>query len=102
MATRVCGRVKINCVLEVARGMPHGHQYKCTLSKDGRHLSTQYVGIPQHLTQAIDCPEAYDDAARAAVSFASNDGEISDGGLAWSGSGPLVTRGGNARRRRAA
>jgi hypothetical protein len=72
MATRYCGKVKIDCKLVRAPHMPHGEQYKCNISIGGKKLCTDYVGIPAHLTHAIDSPRAYDSAASAALAFASN------------------------------
>ena len=73
MATRYCGKVKINCKLVHAPGRPHGEQYKCDISLDGKRLGTQYVGIPPFIDKAIDSPESYDEAAHAALSFAQHE-----------------------------
>jgi hypothetical protein len=79
MAIRYCGSVKIDCKLIPALGRPHGEQYKCNISLGGLHIGTQYVGLPAHLTHAIDSAKAYDEAAHAALSFASDEDErISD------------------------
>lgn len=75
MATRYCGQVKITVRIVPARHMPHGEQYACVISLHGKHLGTMHVGIPAHITRAIDSPEEYDDAARAALSFAADEEE---------------------------
>lgn len=83
MAIRYCGSVKINCKLVPAKHMPHGEQYKCDISIGGKKLGTQYVGIPSYLTHAIDSPMAYDSAAHAAISFATD--EADRGEKEWDG-----------------
>lgn len=63
-----------------------------TSSRDGFNTSVEYVtvGAPAVLTKAVDSPEAYDDAARAAIAFL-NDTSLQE--LAALGdSGYLVTR----------
>lgn len=72
---RYCGRVRIGCRLVRAPDMPHGEQYKCSISIGGRHLGYQYVGLSRHLTHAIDSPREYDSAARAALAFAMDEEE---------------------------
>jgi hypothetical protein len=56
--------------------MPHGEQYKCTLSVGGRKSATEYVGAPKHLMYDLDSPAAYDEAAHAALSFAIDERKI--------------------------
>ena len=78
MPTRRCGRVKIVCRLVPAPNTPHGEQYKCSLSVGGKKKSTEYVGLPAFLGQAIDSPQMVDGVAQAAVVFASDAGKIHD------------------------
>lgn len=78
MATRYSGGVKVACKLVAAPNMPHGEQYRCVLSNDAGKIGVQYVGLPAHLTHAIDSPAAYDAAAHAAISFALDEGMISE------------------------
>ena len=92
MATRKCGRVTIRCSLVPAPGMPHGEQYKCVLSVGGVVRSTQYVGLPAHLSHAIDSPRAYSDAAHAAVTFALDEGKLSDSDVDFTDSGYRLQR----------
>lgn len=87
MAIRKCGRVKIQCKLVPAPSMPHGEQYKCILSIGGRHKSTQYVGIPRHLSHAIDSAQAYSAAAHAAISFAMQEGILDEADVEFTESG---------------
>ena len=92
MAIRYCGRVKIDCKLVPARHMPHGEQYKCSLSIGSQHLCTQHVGLPAHLTHAIDSPSAYDDAAHAARSFATDEDAVSENSLSFTDDGYDIQR----------
>ena len=48
--------------------------YRCFLSATTGEKHTVYVGEPAILTRAVDSPESYDDAARAALAFAESDG----------------------------
>ena len=95
MATRYCGRVKIDCKLIPALGRPHGEQYKCNISIGGKKVDTQYVGIPAFIDKAIDSPESYDEAASAALAFATHEGdEHSIGEVCdYSDSGYFIRRG---------
>lgn len=91
MATRTSGNTKISCTWR-----DRENDYKCALSVGGKRRGVQYVGAPRHLTAAVDSPSAYTDAARAAVSFALNDGMLDDSEVDWGESGPRI----NAGRRR--
>lgn len=93
MATRYCGQVKINITLVPARHMPHGEQYKCTLSNDGKRLGTVYVGAPIYLTKGLDSPEMYDETAGAAISFALDDEIITTTECDFDDSGNFIRRG---------
>jgi hypothetical protein len=73
MARRYSGELDINLTYRdkddqyrarVCRRSPSGGRPDCEVV---------YVGTPKHLTKAVDSPAAYDDAAHAAISFASND-----------------------------
>jgi hypothetical protein len=75
MAIRYCGSVKIDCKLVPALGRPHGESYKCNISIGGKNIGTQYVGMPIYLNESTDSAEAYDSAAHAALSFASDEEE---------------------------
>lgn len=75
MATRYCGSIKVNCKLVSSPHAPHGEQYKCTISHKGKRLGTTYVGIPVYIDKGIDSPEAYDEAASAAIAFAQDEEE---------------------------
>jgi hypothetical protein len=72
MAIRYCGRVKIDCKLIPALTSSHGEQYKCNISIGGKKVATQYVGIPVYIGRSIDSPLSYDEAAHAALSFATD------------------------------
>jgi hypothetical protein len=73
MATRYSGNitVRLTYVDRPPPGTFHDNRggYKATVSQ-GREHQTIWVGEPAHLTHAVDSPAAYDDAARAAISFA--------------------------------
>jgi hypothetical protein len=75
-ALRYSGEVTIRVTwIDKVDVRPHGGHYRCTLSRiesNRRVTTTQYVGAPACLTHAIDCSEAFDDTAHAALSFASN------------------------------
>jgi hypothetical protein len=47
--------------------------YRCFLRGPGGMTTTVIVNAPQYLTRAVDSPEAFDDAARAALSFTADD-----------------------------
>lgn len=47
--------------------------YKVTLSSGGKR-KVIYVGAPAFLSHAVDSPKAYDEAFRAAISFADYEG----------------------------
>ncbi len=93
MATRVCGRVKVNVTW-----VDRDNQYRCALSVGGKRRGTQYVGAPASMRQAVDSAAAYDSAARAAVSFALSDGMISDSDCDFTDAGPNISRSSTARR----
>ncbi len=80
--------------------MPHGEQYKCDISLKGKHLGTQYISAPAHLTHPIDSAMAYDAAAYAAVSFATDEADRGKGSwgdlstaVDWDGDGGFCISG---------
>lgn len=87
MAIRKCGKVKINCLYRDA-----SDDYRCALSVGGARRGVVYVGTPRHLTHAVDSEKAYSDTAKAAISFALDEGKISDGELEYGDSGPRLQR----------
>lgn len=48
--------------------------YRCFVRTDSGATYSCVVGAPQILEHAVDSPEAFDDAAKAALSFAEHDG----------------------------
>lgn len=49
-------------------------EYRCFLRRaDGKARTTIYVGVPASTKLPVDSPEAFDAAARAAISFAHNE-----------------------------
>jgi hypothetical protein len=68
MATRYIGRAKLNVTWDDRAG-----QYKVSISVNGKHRSTQYVGAPRYSTVSVDSPEAHDQTAGAAASFETDD-----------------------------
>ena len=88
---RFSGEVTIRItIVDVPHGA-HGIQYRCHLSRvenagsqwERRVTTTQYVGAPRHLSEAIDSSKAFDDTAHAALSFASNRETAEDDPLGW-------------------
>lgn len=68
-----------------------GERYRCTVThgiEGERYTCT--VGTPHVLTQAIDSPDAFDEAARAAISFAAD--EVGMEGAALTDAGVHVSR----------
>lgn len=91
MATRYCGSVKIVCWLRTAPHVLHGEQYECVISKKGEgRLATEYVGLPAYLSKAIDSPEAYDEAARAALAFAVDEGKVDENDIDFDEEGIMI------------
>ncbi len=92
LATRHCGNITIRCRFDDAQ-----NQYACNLSRGGRKLGTQYVGLPgawatlAEYRGGVDSPAAFDSAARAAISFQENEHGSLDG-LAHNGSDYVVRR----------
>ena len=70
MATRYSGKLTIRIVFVDA-----DNQYEARVSRQGKHLSTMYVGTPKVLPRSVDSPLAYDLAARAALNFLANHDE---------------------------
>lgn len=51
----------------------HPATYRCVVTDSGsKDRFDVMVGHPKHLVRAVDSPEAFDDAAHAAISFALN------------------------------
>ena len=67
------------------------NHYKATVSAGGKRGKTVIVNPPRHLTKAVDSAEAYDNAAKAAVSFAEDDG-FDASGAEYTGSGIAIRR----------
>lgn len=71
-ARRFSGNLKIELSFN-----DRSNQYKARLcpvaplwrGKPQTSCETVYVGLPRHLERAVDSPRAYDQAARAAISF---------------------------------
>lgn len=91
MATRYCGEVKINIKLVETTLIP-SEMYKCSLSVKGKSRGVEYVGVPAYLTHAIDSPKAYDDAAHAAISFALDEGKVTENDCWFTPSGNDIRR----------
>jgi hypothetical protein len=75
MATmRYSGEIRIRITyIDHAQGGAVGY-YRCFLRGPTDVGTTIHAGAPPFLTYAVDSPEAFDAAARAALSFAHNDG----------------------------
>lgn len=87
MAIRYSGRVKVTI-----RRTEDDRGYACSVKDPGLATYRVVVGDPGALTVAVDAPEAYDGAARAAIAFALDDGAIVDASVALDESGILVSR----------
>ena len=73
--------------------------YRCFLRAVGFRQGegrTIQVGAPAHLTNAVDSPEAFDDAARAAIAFAQDENPGWDDLAAYNEDGYHVARSANA------
>lgn len=68
MATRYSGDLKISVQLT------DRDDYKVTISRAGRNVWRGVVGAPRSLTHSLDSPTAFDNAAKAGLSFADDDG----------------------------
>ena len=78
--TRYCGNVKINCSDISARYTATSRdEYHCYFflkwKRKWKKLGMIRVGVPAYLANAVDSPQAYDDAAHAAISFAVDEEE---------------------------
>ena len=69
MATRYCGLLTLRLSYRDA-----SNDYRVCIATNGYHLATVYVDSPAYLIHAVDSPEAFDAAARAALAFAADDG----------------------------
>lgn len=52
----------------------------------------EFVGAPASSSLAVDSAEAFDDAARAAISFALAENKVHDHEIAFSDDGPAISR----------
>lgn len=67
------------------------NHYKCNVSVGGKRGKTIIVNPPRHLTRSVDSADAFDDAAKAAISFAADEGLDTDG-ADHTGSGVAIHR----------
>ena len=63
-------------------------EYRCFIKSPDRS-TTIVVGAPEALSHGVDSPEAFDDAARAAIAFASDE-DLHYGDLAYQNSRGIV------------
>lgn len=74
MATRYSGTLKINVLYNDRQDA-----YRASISRKGKSLWSGWIGRAPASRLAVDSPEAYDAAARAALAFADDDGaDVSD------------------------
>jgi hypothetical protein len=71
---RYSGEIRIR-VTYSAKGHIRNGYYRCHLTGPGNMTATIVVGVPEFLSHAVDSPEAFDDAARAALAFADHDAD---------------------------
>lgn len=86
MTTRYSGNVKVNIVW-----LDSKDQYKADVSVGGKRGKTIYVGAPRVMIHGVDHPSSFDSAARAAISFAADEGLDVDG-AEYDRSGVVVHR----------
>jgi hypothetical protein len=67
-AKRYCGGLTLRLTYR-----DRENDYRCFIAAPGA-WTTIYVGSPAVLRHAVDSPEAFDDAAHAALSFAADEG----------------------------
>lgn len=84
MAKRYSGQVTVRIIYRDATWKDVGH-YDAVVSWPGGHERVS-VGEPRILTHAVDSPEAYDGAARAAISFSRCDGDVAE----WAADGSAL------------
>lgn len=78
---RYCGDITIRVTYLDAYGETYSDgtirnrngKYRCFLRAPGMRSVTIFVGAPAFLSHAVDCPEAFDEAAHAAISFADDE-----------------------------
>jgi hypothetical protein len=58
---------------------PNG-SYRCHVRAANGEARVIIVGVPAFISKSVDCPEAFDDAASAAVSFATDEQCMADDG----------------------
>lgn len=91
MAVRYSGDVKITL-----KYRERENDYRATLTwpsgRGGYHRHTVHVGVPAHITKAVDSPDAYDEAAHAALSFANDEWSLIGELSAMAEDGWLVSR----------
>ena len=75
---RYSGEIRIRVTYvenrEGSARFPNG-AYRCFLRGPGNLTATIIVNAPAYLSHAVDSPEAFDDAARASISFADHGDE---------------------------
>ena len=78
MAKRYSGRSIVSMVFD-----DRSDAYKASISIGGKVVARERVGAPRSGGGSVDSPLAYDRAARAALSFAMNDGKVDDSDVAY-------------------
>lgn len=86
MAKRYSGRATVTIRLTPR------DEYIANVSVGGRNVYTLVTLPPPGSRLAIGSPAAYDDVARAALSFWADEGGPAEGTFEWGGSGPYITR----------
>lgn len=85
MATRVCGRVRVDITWT-------GRDYDCALRVGNESRSKVVLGVPPTQQEAVDAPEVYDRVARAAISHGIRDRLIDENECDFGVSGALISR----------
>lgn len=85
MATRYSGKGTVRLLFNDSK-----NAYRATVS-DGSASMTIWLPLKGHQDKAVDSPAAYDEAAHAAISFATNDG-LDENAFNMSDSGWIIKR----------
>jgi hypothetical protein len=88
MARRYSGKVTVSILWD-----DHDNRYAARVKADGSEQPIFVtVGAPKILEHAVDSPEAYDAAAKAAIAFADDDVPGTEEQAAFTESGYFVSR----------
>jgi len=87
MAKRYSGEVEVSIIWN-----DNEEQYAAKVTAPGPRDQFVMVGAPAVLEVAVDSPEGYDSAARAAIAFADNEDEVIGDYAAYTSEGCYISR----------